>query len=155
VDHRVRSECEPEPRPKRPRPEIEREHDVAAFVGTTVQAFWRLPENEQAIWRARFDREQATHKDCGNLHEDCSDPGKPWFPQLRVCYATRERLAAQRRFEKLHSKLPFHDGNFQRWAKDWSEYTPYHFMEGTTVWVAQTDLGQGGDFLQQKQDDDD
>jgi hypothetical protein len=124
-------------------------------VGLSVQAFWRLPENEQAIWRRRFDREQGKCPHCGNQREDCSDPDKAWFPQLTVCYATRERQAAHRRFEALHSKLPFHDGDWGGWAKDQSVDAPYHFMEGSTVWVAATDLGLGGDFLGQGSDDDD
>lgn len=80
------------------------------------------------------------------------DPERVWYPQLTVCYATRERLAAQRRYESLHQALPYHDGA-GRWAKDSSEAAPYHFMDGATVWVAKADLGLGGDFLQQHDDD--
>lgn len=83
------------------------------------------------------------------------DPDKVWYPQLTVCYATRERLAAQRRWESLHAKLPYHDGSGADWVKDASEDAPYHFADGATVWVAQADFGQGGDFLQQKGDDED
>jgi hypothetical protein len=154
VDHGVPAQREPEPRPKSTRPEVEREHDVAAFVGVTVQAFWRLPENEQNIWRARFDREQSKCPHCGNQREDCADPDKTWYPQLTVCYATRERMAAHARFEQLHQEKPYHDGAWGGWAKNPSEDAPYHFLQGATVWVAQADFGQGGDFLRQKSDDD-
>lgn len=81
------------------------------------------------------------------------DPDKVWYPQLTVCHATRERLAAQRRWEKLHAKLPFHNGAGGGWAKDASEDAPYHFADGATVWVAGVDLKQGGDFLRQADDD--
>ena len=140
--------------PKSTRPEIEREHDVARSLGLSVQAFWRLPENEQAIWRRRFDREQGKCLHCGNQRDECSDPDKDWYPQLTVCYVTRARLAAQRTWDALHEKLPFHDGEFKQWQRDPAPGF-FHYAEGSTVWVASTDLGQGGDFLRQRDADDD
>lgn len=34
-----------------------------------------------------------------------------------------------------------------RWAEERSDEFPYHYQHGTTIWVAETDLGLGGDFL--------
>lgn len=113
----------------------------------SVQAFWRLPENEQDVWRERFDRDLLRCPHCGNSREDCSDPERVWYPQLTLCYATRDRVAAQRRWETLHKDRMYHDGKFARWAKEPGRATPYHLLDGATVWVSQTDLGLGGDFL--------
>lgn len=63
-----------------------------------------------------------------------------------MCYATRARQAAQRRWDERHKDLPFHDGSYGRWQKDY-RLGWFHYAEGATVWVAQTDLGLGGDFL--------
>lgn len=77
----------------------------------------------------------------------CADPEHEWFPQLTVCYATRETQAAQAKFDQLHKKRPWHDGTMRRWAEERSDGFPYHYQHGTTIWVAETDLGLGGDFL--------
>lgn len=77
----------------------------------------------------------------------CSDPDKPWFPQLSVCYPTMQEQAANARFQRLHEARPWHDGTFTSWAEKPDEEHPYHFTHGTTVWVAETDHGYGGDFL--------
>lgn len=58
-----------------------------------------------------------------------------------------EQAAAQARWQALHEDLPWHDGSFKSWAKERSRSHPYHFSHGTSVWVAETDLGLGGDFL--------
>lgn len=105
-----------------------------------------LPEAERSLWLARQHRRDRRHR-CGRPQEVCSDPGREWFPQLSVCYPTREEQAAQARFERLHEKAPWHDGTFESWRAKPDEAHPYHFLHGTTVWVAETDLGMGGDFL--------
>lgn len=74
---------------------------------------------------------------------------------MSECHATRERLAAEARFDRLHSKLPYHDGTRRNWAKDPSEDAPYHYKAGVTIWVAKADFKQGGDFLQQGGDEPD
>ena len=58
-----------------------------------------------------------------------------------------ETQAAQAAYERLHEKAPWHDGTFESWAKDASSSHPYHLSHGTTIWVAETDLCLGGDFL--------
>lgn len=58
-----------------------------------------------------------------------------------------ETQAAQARFERLHKDAPWHDGTFESWAEKPSRTHPYHHSHGTTIWVADTDLGLGGDFL--------
>jgi len=58
-----------------------------------------------------------------------------------------ESAAANRRYERLHEALPYHDGTFSSWAKNPSREHPYHFKDGVTVWVAPEDLTPDDDFL--------
>jgi hypothetical protein len=55
--------------------------------------------------------------------------------------------AAQARYADLHEKAPYHDGKFESWAEKRSPDHPYHFNEGVTIWVAQTDLAPHDHFL--------
>lgn len=112
-----------------------------------MAAVWDdLPETSRAWWRARHLREASTHA-CGHPREVCENPDKDWFPQLSVCHVSMETQAALARFERLHADAPWHDGTFESWAENPSLSHPYHFSHGVTVWVADTDLGLGGDFL--------
>ena len=72
---------------------------------------------------------------------------RPFYPQMTVCYKTMERQAAVARWAKLHEKEPYHDGSFQVWSKTRTPETPYHYDDGVTIWVTDTDHGIGGDFL--------
>lgn len=54
---------------------------------------------------------------------------------------------AQRRYEKLHEKRPWHDGLFRVWAEEYSPLTPFHFMDGVSIWVSREDLSPDDNFL--------
>ena len=105
-----------------------------------------MPETTRAWWRARRLRQLSTHE-CGHPKDVCEDTDKEWFPQLSVCRVTMETQAAQAAYERLHEKAQWHDGTFESWAENPSLKHPYHHSHGTKIWVAETDLGLGGDFL--------
>ncbi len=110
-------------------------------------AFYALPLDEQEDYIAAWDAERHACPKCGGDPAVCSDPERPWYPQRQVCYATRERRAAERLFELLHKDTPFHDGSGERWAKEASRAFPVHFADGVTISVALTDLNPDDDFL--------
>lgn len=103
--------------------------------------------------RERFDRDRGIHRDCGHPLEECSDPEREWFPQLSVCYATMEERSAQTRFDEIHKDRPWHDGSFPEDRAAWSDKrtaeTPFRYDWGARVFVTDTDLDMGGDFLWQ------
>lgn len=66
---------------------------------------------------------------------------------MTVCYPEMQEQAARAKYERKHEKAPWHDGTFETWAAEPTKDTPYHFRHGTNIWVAETDLGLGGDFL--------
>lgn len=102
---------------------------------------------ERAWWLARDARQRGEH-DCGHPREVCGDPERTWFPQLSVCHVRQEQAAAQWRYGQVREAHgEFHDGSRRSWVKERSRSHPYHYMDGATVWVAETDLGLGGDFL--------
>ena len=69
------------------------------------------------------------------------------YPQRTVCHVTRERKAAERRFEQIHERLPYHDGTETSWAKEPSRDHPYRYDDGVHIWVADTDVNPDDDFL--------
>ena len=54
---------------------------------------------------------------------------------------------ALRRYEKKHEALAWHDGRFRIWAKEFSPVTPFHYMDGVTIWVSRDDLTPDDDFI--------
>lgn len=60
-----------------------------------------------------------------------------------------QKLAAQRRFNRLHSEKPWHDGSMTNWTEKPTDETPFNYEDGTAIWLSERDLGLGGDFLQQ------
>lgn len=54
--------------------------------------------------------------------------------------------AAKRLFDQLHEEAPFHDGSFKRWAKKASPTTPFHYLDGTVVFLAPAE-GNPGDLF--------
>lgn len=83
---------------------------------------------------------------CKGPLDRCSHSATVWYPQRRICYAERERAAAERAYERLHKDAPYHDGTYQSWAKEASDSHPYHFSDGVTIGVAPTDLNPGDEF---------
>lgn len=47
----------------------------------------------------------------------------------------------------MHEAAPYHDGSFQRWAKTASREYPFHYLDGVTIRLAETDEHPGDDFL--------
>lgn len=104
-----------------------------------------MPDSEREWWLARHARKIEAHT-CGHPHDVCADPERMWYPQLSVCHVEMEAAAAQAQFDRLHEKRPWHDGSFADWAEEASDEYPYHHSFGTRIWVAETDLGLGGEF---------
>lgn len=57
-----------------------------------------------------------------------------------------EREAADRAYEALHEKRPFHDGTFTSWSEHASRSHPYHFRDGVTVYVTDEDQAPWDEF---------
>lgn len=55
--------------------------------------------------------------------------------------------AAVRIYENLHKDKPWHDGSFQIWSDQFSRLTPFHFSDGVTIWLSETDLAPDDKFL--------
>lgn len=83
---------------------------------------------------------------CGHPRHVCADPKREWFPQLDVCYATREQQAAEAAYERLHEKRPWHNGDMSSWSEKPDAEHPYRYSHGVTIWAAETDHGHGGNF---------
>lgn len=83
---------------------------------------------------------------CGHPRHVCGDPERHWFPQMDVCYVTREEQAAQAAYDRLHVKRPWSDKGMTSWAEKPDDEHPYHYNHGVTVWAATEDHGHGGNF---------
>lgn len=46
-----------------------------------------------------------------------------------------QKRAAERRWEQLHEKRPYHDGTFSHWSENLDRDHPFHFSDGFSVWV--------------------
>lgn len=90
----------------------------------------------------------------GGPKSECADDDRDWFPQLTICQPSMQLEAAKARYAELHAEAPYHngrmvDGHFVDWSKERTENYPYHWADGASIWLAPTDLGLGGDFLEQ------
>lgn len=95
---------------------------------------------------AELDEEVGTCRECGNQRSECSDHERVWYPQRVVCFATMERESAQRAYEQLHEDRPYHDGTFKNWGAERSGRTPYHFMDGVSIYTSPDDDHPGDLF---------
>jgi hypothetical protein len=87
---------------------------------------------------------------CGQPRSVCGDPERTWYPQRVICFAERERLAAQQAFDRLHHEMPYHDGTYQRWAKDQTSEFPFKYDDGSHIYTASADADPDDDFLTNK-----
>jgi hypothetical protein len=104
-------------------------------------------EDSREVAYALYYDELERCKRCGLLHSECSDPKRVHYPQRSICYATMEREAAVRTYQRLHEALPYHDGKFSSWSKNASASYPYHFMDGVVIFTALEDLNPKDSFL--------
>lgn len=62
-----------------------------------------------------------------------------------------ELAGTQWKYDQLHQDAPYHDGTFPDDPEQWSEKRtkehPYHYLDGVTLWVADTDLDPHDHFL--------
>jgi hypothetical protein len=84
---------------------------------------------------------------CGHPLQECSDPATTWYPQRHVDYAAMEQAAALWRYQALHEDAPYHDGSWRAWSKERTAATPYHFLDGVSVYVSTVDDNPADDFL--------
>lgn len=54
---------------------------------------------------------------------------------------------AEAKYDEIHDLRPFHDGTFTKWGEKRTTRTPYHYRDGVTLWVAETDLTPHDHFL--------
>lgn len=66
---------------------------------------------------------------------------------MTVCHVAMETEAAQAKYAQKREGNEWHDGSFKSWRKERSDSHPYKYTFGTKIWVSETDLGLGGDFL--------
>ena len=112
----------------------------------TLREFDRLDPDERAYWVADWELGRQECSQHGGPASECSDAGKPWFPQMSVCYAAMETASARKRWELKYPK-EWHNGDFTSWSDEPDAGHPIHRDAGVNIWAAQSDLGIGGDFL--------
>lgn len=66
---------------------------------------------------------------------------------MSVCWPTAQLEAAKALYAQQHEKLPFHDGSRKRWAEKRSLSFPFHYGDGVTFWLAETEQEGTEDFL--------
>lgn len=64
-----------------------------------------------------------------------------------MCWPAAQLAAVNRLYDLLHEDAPYHDGTFERWAKEPSREYPFHYRDGVTIWLSATDLTPDEDFL--------
>lgn len=79
----------------------------------------------------------------------CEDEGYVGYPQRSICWATMQQRAADARYDAIHENAPFHDGTFEHWSEKRDTAHPYHFRDGVTIWLSDTDDTHDDDFLAQ------
>lgn len=52
-----------------------------------------------------------------------------------------------RLFDLLHEDAPYHDGKEQIWQEKPSRLTPFHYRDGVTIYLAETDENPDDAFL--------
>lgn len=85
-----------------------------------------------------MDQERCPHH-FGPISE-CPDDERDWFPQRSICWPTAQLEAAKRLFALLHEEQPYHDGTFQRWAKEPSAAYPFHYGDGHRFYLTPSDI---------------
>lgn len=106
-----------------------------------------LDSPDAEYWIALWERERTT---CPVHHgplDECPDEERDWFPQRRVCWPAAQLAAAQRLYEELHKDEPYHDGSFEQWSKTASADFPFHYSDGVSIYLAETDENPEDDFL--------
>lgn len=53
----------------------------------------------------------------------------------------------------LHEEAPYHDGSFANWAKEPSSDFPFHYADGTGIYLSPFDERPGDKFLTEKNAD--
>lgn len=55
--------------------------------------------------------------------------------------------AARRKYDRIHEDRPYHDGTFSRWAEKASDDFPFHYADGVSIRLAETDENPDDLFL--------
>lgn len=110
-----------------------------------MAAFLASPDAEYRI--ARWEQERDRCPIHGGPSSECGDSDRDWFPQRDVCWPAAQLAAVNRLYDLLHEDAPYHDGTFERWAKEPSREYPFHYRDGVTIWLSATDLTPDEDFL--------
>lgn len=53
----------------------------------------------------------------------------------------------RRRFDEIHEDAQWHDGTYTNFTAKPTTGTPFHYMDGVTLWVSAKDLSPDDDFL--------
>lgn len=75
---------------------------------------------------------------CHGERDECEDADKVWHMRRDVCHKTVALRAAQYAHAEEYKAKPWHDGTFTRWNDKQTDDFPNHFMDGVTIWVADT-----------------
>lgn len=114
-------------------------------MGLSLDEFYRHPDAEDHI--AVWENEQQVCRHHGGPISECPDDEKDWFPQRHICYVEMQLKAAQRAYDERHKAQSFHNGTFTHWSEKWSPYTPFHYMDGVTLWMSEVELSPDDNFL--------
>lgn len=113
----------------------------------SAQAFYALSDEEREYWIADWELKRLACPDCGNPMDECSDPGRKWYPYRRICYATMERVGAEEAVAAVRGETAlWHNGTFIDWAKVRDKDHPYPAGAGETIDVATRDLTPWDEF---------
>ncbi|MBO9523915.1 MAG: hypothetical protein J7518_20465 [Nocardioidaceae bacterium] len=110
--------------------------------------FLDSPDSE--FWIALWEREHTTCPVHHGPMNECPDDERDWYPQRRICWPSAQLAAAKRLFELMHKDKPYHDGKEQLWSETPSRATPFHFLDGHSLYLAETDENPDDDFLSQR-----
>lgn len=55
-------------------------------------------------------------------------------------------------YDALHKDEPFHDGKEQSWSKTPDRIHRFHYRDGVTIYLAETDENPDDNFLQQQRE---
>lgn len=58
-----------------------------------------------------------------------------------------QQKGAERRYDLRHEDMPFHDGKFESWREKPDPDHLFHYRDGVTIWMAETDVNPEDKFL--------
>lgn len=91
---------------------------------------------ERDLWVADWDRTMLACPKCGGDRDECKDAEKVWHLWRKVCHKTAALAAARRIHDEEYKSEPWSNEAGTKRAKEFSEATPFHYLDGVSLWVA-------------------